>query len=41
MLHKQHDKQIAAMTAANKANMDAMMEWMNAMIAGKGGDKQT
>ena len=41
MLQEQHNKQIAAMTAANKANMDAMMERMNAMIAGKGRNKQT
>jgi hypothetical protein len=41
MLQEQHDKQIAALTAANKANMDAMMERMNALVAGKGGNKQT
>ena len=41
MLQEQHSKQIAAMTAANKANMDAMMEKMNALVAGKGGDKHT
>jgi hypothetical protein len=35
MLQEQHDKQIAAMAATNKANMDAMMEWMNAMVAGR------
>ena len=29
------------MTAENKANMDAMMERMNALIAGKGSNKQT
>ncbi len=40
MLQEQHDKQIAAMTAMNKANMDAMMERMNAIMAG-GGEKQT
>ncbi len=39
MLQEQHDKQIAAMTATNKANMDAMMERMNAILAG-GGEKQ-
>jgi hypothetical protein len=33
MLQEQHYKQIAAMTATNKANMDAMMERMNAMVA--------
>ncbi len=40
MLQEQHDKQIAAMTATNKANMDAMMERMNAILAG-GGEKGT
>ncbi len=40
MLQEQHDKQIAAMTATNKANMDAMMERMNAILAG-GGEKRT
>ena len=39
MLQEQHDKQIAEMTAANKANMDAMMEKMNALVTGKGGGK--
>ncbi len=34
MLQEQHDKQIAAMTATNKANMDAMMERMNAIMPG-------
>jgi hypothetical protein len=37
MLQEQHDKQIAAMTATNKANMDAMMERMNALVTGGGG----
>ena len=42
MLQEQHDKQIAAMAATNKANMDSMMEWMNAMVAGRrGGDRRT
>jgi hypothetical protein len=40
MLQEQHDKQIAAMTATNKANMDTMMERMNAILAG-GGEKRT
>ena len=40
MLQEQHDKQIAAMTATNKANMDAMMERINSILAG-GGEKQT
>ncbi len=34
MLQEQHEKQIAAMTATNKANMDAMMERMNALVTG-------
>jgi predicted RNA-binding Zn-ribbon protein involved in translation (DUF1610 family) len=33
MLQEQHDKQIASMEATNKANMDAMMERMNAVVA--------
>ena len=41
MLQEQHNKQIATMVATNKANMEAMMEWMNALVAGKGGDKRT
>ena len=41
MLQEQHDKQITAMTAANKANMDVMMERMNALVAGNGGNKKT
>ena len=41
MLQEQHDKQIATMAATNKANMDAMMERMNALVAGKGGDRRT
>ena len=40
MLQEQHDKQITAMTATNKANMDAMMERMNAMVTGKGDDRR-
>jgi hypothetical protein len=41
MLHEQHDKQNAAMAAMNMANMDTMMEWMNVMVAGRGGDRRT
>jgi hypothetical protein len=33
MLQDQHAKQIAQMEAANKTNMDAMMEQMNALVA--------
>jgi hypothetical protein len=41
MLQEQQDKQIAAMTATNKANMDVMMDQMNALVAGRGGDSRT
>ncbi len=35
MLQEQHNKQIVAMAAANKkANIDAMMERINALVAG-------
>jgi hypothetical protein len=34
ILQEQHNRQIAAMTATNKVNMDAMMERMNALVAG-------
>ena len=33
MLQEQHEKQIASMEATNKANMEAMMERMNALVA--------
>jgi len=36
MMQEQHDKQIAAIMAANKSSMDEMMEKMNALAAGKG-----
>ncbi len=39
MLQEQHEKQLATMTASNKANMDAMMEKMNALVAASGGRK--
>ena len=39
MLQEQHDKQITAMAATNKANMEAMMERMNALVAGR--DRRT
>ena len=41
MLQKQHNKQITAMTAMNKANMDAMMDQMNSLVAGRGDDRHT
>ena len=41
MLQEQHDKQIAAMTVTNKANMDTMMERMNAVVTGGGGRQPT
>ncbi len=37
MLQKQHDRQIAAITDTNKANMDAMMERMNTLVTGGAG----
>ena len=33
MLQEQHEKQIASMEATNKANMEAMMERMNALVS--------
>ncbi len=41
MLQKQHDRQITAMTATNKANMDTMLERMNALVTGGAGRCQT
>ena len=41
MLQEQHDKQMATMAASNKANMDAMMEKMNALVAAGGGRRTT
>jgi hypothetical protein len=41
MLQEQHDKQIATIAAMNKANMDVMMEQMEVLLAGKGGDRRT
>jgi len=37
ILQEQHDKQMAKMAAANKANMDAMLEKMNALVAAGSG----
>ena len=37
MLQDQHEKQMAKMAASNKANMDALMEKMNALVAAGGG----
>jgi hypothetical protein len=37
MLQEQHDKQMATMAASNNANMDAMIEWMNVLVAASGG----
>ena len=37
MLQDQHAKQIAQMEASNKANMNLMMERMNALLAANGG----
>jgi hypothetical protein len=41
LLQEQHDKQIAAMAATNKANMETMMEKMNALVTGRGGNRRT
>ncbi len=41
MLQEQHNRQIAAMTATNKANMDAMMERMNTLVTGGAGRHPT
>jgi hypothetical protein len=37
MLQEQHDKQMVTMAASNKVNMDAMMEWMNVLVAAGSG----
>ncbi len=37
LLQEQHQSQLEAMAAANKATMDAMMEHMNALVAAQGG----
>jgi hypothetical protein len=37
MLQEQHNKQMATMAASNKANMDAMMERMNMLVAAGSG----
>ncbi len=37
MLQEQHDQQITAMTATNKANMDTMLERMNRLVTGGAG----
>jgi hypothetical protein len=39
LLQKQHQSQLEAMAAANKAAMEAMMEHMNALVAAQGGRK--
>ena len=41
MMQDQHTKQIKQMKAANKANMDAMMEHMNALVVTAGRLKPT
>ncbi len=41
MLQEQHGKQIAVMAAMNKASMDVMIDQMNALVAGRGGDRCT
>ncbi len=39
MLQDQQGKQIAQMEVTNKANMDAMMEQINALVAARGGNQ--
>jgi hypothetical protein len=41
MLQEQHNRQIAAMTATNKANMDTMIERINALVTGGVGRRPT
>ncbi len=41
MMQEQHDKQMATMAVSNKANMEAMMEKMNALVAAGGGRRTT
>jgi hypothetical protein len=41
MLQEQCNRQIAVMTATNKANIDAMMERMNALVTGGAGRHPT
>jgi hypothetical protein len=41
MLQEQHDRQIAAMAATNKTNMDTMMERMNALVRPTHQDKES
>ncbi len=41
MLQEQHNKQMATMAASNTANMEAMMEKMNALVAAGGGRRTT
>jgi hypothetical protein len=37
MLQEQQNKQMTTMAASNKANMDAMMDWMNVLVAAGSG----
>jgi len=39
LLQEQHQAQLEAMAAANKAAMEAMMERMNALVTAQGGRK--
>ncbi len=41
MLQEQHSRQITAMTATNKANMEVIMERINALVAGGVGRRPT
>jgi hypothetical protein len=40
LLQEQHQLQIEAMAAANKATMEAMMECMNALVIAQGGKQK-
>jgi hypothetical protein len=39
LLQEQHNKQMETMATANKTNVDAMMEQMNALVATAGGNQ--
>jgi hypothetical protein len=41
LLQEQHQSQLEAMVAANKATMEVMMEQMNALVAAQGGRKNS
>jgi hypothetical protein len=41
MLQDQYDKQIMAIEATNKANMEAIIKWMDALVAAGGNKENT